>query len=218
MKNPTSPTWKSEIIPILTVIAGIIFGIYFYFTLPDVVASHWNFKGEVDGYSSKLFTVVFFPIMFIGLYLMFYFLPYFDPKKERYQEFKNIYHIFKTIILFFLLSIFIIVGLTNLGYNINIGKIIPALIGILFIIIGKYMEKIKPNWFLGIRTPWTLSSETVWKKTHRFGSWVFIALGIILLLTPLFPEKISFTIFIISTMTLILSLFIYSLIIYTKEK
>ena len=109
-------------------------------------------------------------------------------------------------------------GLANLGYPINIGIVIPTLVGILFIIMGNYMGKIKYNWFIGIKTPWTLSSENVWNKTHRIAGWLFILMGVVMLLMPIFPKEIMAPIFFSTIIAVVFGSFIYSYILYRNEK
>lgn len=159
-----------------------------------------------------------FPWFWLACICYFFFLPYLDPKKERYEQFAKVYHIFKSIIIGFLAIIFFATGLFNLGYQIPIGKIVPVLIGALFIIIGNYMGKIKFNWFVGVKTPWTLSSEEVWNKTHRFFGKIFIASGIILAINAWIPGTVGMIIFFANMAMLVLGGFIYSYIAYRQEQ
>lgn len=215
--SPIKPNLRTEIIPILLIIISIVASFYFYSVLPDQVATHWNFEGQVDDYSSKAVGAFLLPGIMILMYLMFLGLPYIDPKRKRYGEFANVYHIFKGILIGFMFIIYLATSFANLGYNIDIGVVIPALVGILFIIMGNYMGKIKHNWFMGIRTPWTLSSENVWNKTHRVGGWLFILLGIIMLLMPIMPKEIIAPIFIAAIVAVTVGTFGYSYFLYRNE-
>ncbi|MDO8669503.1 MAG: SdpI family protein [Candidatus Buchananbacteria bacterium] len=216
--SPIKPTVKTEIFPLLLLILTLAASFYFYNNFPDRIATHWNFEGQIDGYSSKAVGVFLLPLVILGLYLMFLVLPYLDPKKDRYQEFAKTYHLFKSLIIGFMFIMYIATGLANLGYPIDIGIVVPVLVGILFIIMGKYMGTIKPNWFVGIRTPWTMSSENVWHKTHRVGGWLFIAVGIVMLLMPLLPKWLALPIFIIAIGFATLGSFVYSYFLYRTEK
>lgn len=211
-------TIKTEIFPILLVIIAILTSFYFYANFPEQVATHWNFEGQVDGYSSRAVGAFSIPLLMLGLYIMFLALPYIDPKKERYEEFSKVYHIFKGLIIGFMLVLYMATDLANLGYPIDIGIVVPTMIGILFIIMGYYMGKIKPNWFMGIRTPWTLSSENVWHKTHQVGGWLFAGLGVVMLLTPLLPRIAIIPVFFIAIIITVVGSFTYSYFIYRKEK
>lgn len=218
MSNPIKPTIKTEILPLVLILISLAASFYFYANFPDQVPTHWNFAGEVDSYSSKAFTAFFFPVLAVLMYFLFLVFPSIDPKKDRYNEFRKVYHIFKSLILAFLVIIYFIVGLNGLGYNISVSLWMPALIGLLFIVMGSYMAKIKPNWFMGIRTPWTLSSEEVWNKTHRFGGKMFILGGILMILQPFLPVSFRTTIFIITLVIVLAGTTGYSLIAYLREK
>jgi uncharacterized membrane protein len=186
--------------------------------LPERIPVHWNFSGEVDRWGSGKVHAVFFSVLVIGMYLLFLFIPYLDPKKARYEQFSKTYHIFKSIIIFFLFLIYLIASLNGLGYNISVAFWVPVLIGILFIIIGNYMGKIKSNWFVGIRTPWTLSSEEVWNKTHRFGGKMFILAGLLIAFEGIMPANWRLPIFIIALVVILLGTLVYSYVVYLKEK
>lgn len=218
MSNPIKPTIKSEIMPIIFILIACFSSFYFYAHFPDQVPLHWNFAGEVDSYGSRIQGAFLMPAMMIGMYLLFLFIPLIDPKKERYAQFRKIYHVFKGVLLFFMLLIYYALGLSGLGYNIEIGTWIPVFVGLLFIILGNYMGKIKPNWFMGIRTPWTLSSEEVWNKTHRFGGKAFIIGGVLMVFMSLIPVAYKIPIFIIVIVIVGFLPIIYSYILFIGEK
>ena len=215
--SPIKPTIKTEIIPLLLLAAVAVSSLYFYNHFPERVPSHWNFKGEIDGWSGKAGAAFGLPAILVLMYLMFLVIPYLDPRKEKYQQFAKVYHIFKTSILSLLGLLYFAVGINGIGYPINIGLWTPVVIGLLFIILGNYMGKIKSNWFVGIRTPWTLSSEEVWNKTHRFGGKIFILAGIGMILQPFLPENFRLPLFIITITAMLLGTFGYSYFIYKKK-
>ncbi len=218
MDTPTKFNIRQEIFPILLILVSFAFGVYFYQHFPDRVASHWNFKGEVDGYTGKFFGSLFIPLLLLGMYVLFLVLPKIDPKKERYAEFMGVYNLVKTLILGVMFVIFLATGYYNLGFKISIGSLVPMLIGAMFIVMGNYMGKIKNNWFLGIKTPWTLSSENVWNKTHRLGGWLFMLFGLGLVLVPFLPASYSPVILFGGVIILVLGTFVYSYWLYRKEK
>jgi len=218
MSNPIKPTIKTEFFPLAILVLTAAAAIFFFNNLPERVATHWNFAGQVDAYGSGRAQAIAIPIMAAGMYLLFLLLPYLDPKKERYEQFSKVYHIFKNMILALLIIIYFVVGLNGLGYNLPVGVIIPVLIGLLFIIIGNYLGKIKRNWFMGIRTPWTMSSEEVWNKTHRFGGKMFILAGLLMMLETVLPNSFKLPIFIIMMIALLFGTIGYSYIVYLQEK
>ncbi|MBU1036550.1 SdpI family protein [Patescibacteria group bacterium] len=211
-------TFKTETLPILIVLISIVLGFYFYSVFPDQVPVHWNVAGEIDRWGSKFEGAWLMPLIAIGMYILFLILPIIDPRKEKYNQFAKIYLLFRMLILLMMLGIYLIASLNSLGHNIRVEVWIPIVIGLSFIIIGNYMGKIKSNWFLGIRTPWTLSSETVWNKTHRLGGKLFMLMGILLIITPLLPYHNIFFVLIIPVLIISLIPVVYSYLLYRKEK
>jgi uncharacterized membrane protein len=209
---------KTEIFSWLVIAITAVASIYFYRHFPEKVITHWNYAGVPDGWSSRAFGAFFFPALLLAIYLLFLWLPLFDPKKERYAEFAGVYSIFKNIIVFFLSLIYFIASLNNLGYAIDIGIFVSSAVGLLFVVIGNYFGKIKPNWFIGIRTPWTLSSEFVWNKTHRFGGKVFILGGLIMIFTGFAPLAWRLPLVVVDVVMLSLGTMVYSYFIYKKKK
>jgi len=210
--------FKKELPAILIIIASWVLGWYFFQNFPDTVVTHWNFYGQADNWGKGTTNAIAIPLLITGMYLLFLVLPKLDPKKERYEEFKKVYAIFKTILMFVMFLVFLTSGLYNLGYNIPIRYVIPTIIGLLMIILGNYMGKIKPNWFVGIKTPWTLSSENVWNKTHRMGGYVFILFGLLILITPLLPKILGLIAFVSGILIITVGTFGYSYWLYRKEK
>lgn len=218
MNNPIKPTIKTEIIPLLLIIATILLSIFFYPMLPEKMISHWNFQGQADGWMPKLFNTILFPCIITACYLLFLIMPYFDPRKERYPEFRGVYNIFKTAMILVFFIVYLASLLANLGLPINIGKIVSLVIGLMMIVLGNYMSKIKFNWFMGIRTPWTMSSEVVWNKTHRIGGWFFIIFGLCIIIAPYLPTFYGTIIFLGGVILATVGSYIYSYLVYRKEK
>jgi len=218
MKKLINFNFKTEWPVLILLLALVALSFYFYSHSPAIVASHWNFRGEVDGYSSRAFASFFFPGLIIGIYLLFLILPNLDPKKERYPDFLKTYNVFRYAMVIVLAIIYLATGIYNIGYHINIGVIVAGTIGLLMIILGNYMGKIKNNWFVGIRTPWTLSSENVWNKTHRVGGYLFMIFGLIIMIAPFLPETIGLVLFFGWTVILLVGTFAYSYWLYRQEK
>ncbi len=218
MANPIKPTIQSEFIPLALLVLTIAASVFFYNNLPERIAVHWNYAGQADGYGSGQTQAIVFPLLIIGMYLLFLLIPYLDPKKERYEQFSKIYHIFKSIIMGLMVVIYMIIGLNGLGYNLPVGVIMPGLVGLLFIVMGNYLGKIKMNWFMGIRTPWTLSSENVWNKTHRFGGKMFILSGLLMIAQIFLPLNFRLPVFIFSIAVILFGTVGYSYIVYLREK
>jgi uncharacterized membrane protein len=165
------------------IIAGLIttlaVTIAVYPAAPDLIVSHWNAAGQPDGYMSKFWGLFLIPLIMTGIVALFAILPRIDPYKKNYEKFRDYYDGFILVFVFFMLAIQIQIILWSFGYEISPNLTLPVLIGILFIYIGFLLGHAEQNWFVGIRTPWTLSSAAVWKKTHEIGGKLFIIAGII---------------------------------------
>jgi uncharacterized membrane protein len=169
-------TWYA-IIAVIILTFG--FTIAVYPSAPDLVASHWNAAGEVNGYMSKFWGLFLVPFIMTGFVALLAFLPRIDPHKENYEKFLGYYEGFILLFALFLMAIQVQIVLWSIGYQISPNITFPLLVGALFIYIGFLLGHAEQNWFVGIRTPWTLSSKTVWKKTHELGGKLFVIAGII---------------------------------------
>lgn len=207
-----------DLIAWLFILIMVVSAIYFNGHLPDRVITHWNASGQADGWGSKNFHLIFFPLLTIAIYFLFKFLPKIDPKRRNYEQFDLSYHGFRLAFVIFFVVMFVVTSLVNMGYKINIGMTVGVLIGLLFIFIGLIIKNIKQNWFMGIRTPWTLSSDYVWTKTHIFAQKIFILAGFIFVLLPFLPAK-YFGYYILTVVLLIvLGTYGYSYWLYKKEE
>jgi len=211
-------TFKTEIIPLLIILISIGLGFYFYSAFPDTVPVHWGINGEVDRWGSKFEGAWLMPLIGAGMYILFILIPLIDPKKEKYEQFFKTYLIFRTLILLVMFGIYLIASFNTLGYNVRVEVWVPLAIGLLFVIMGNYMGKLKANWFMGIRTPWTLSNDEVWNKTHRLGGKLFIIFGVLLMITPLLPYNSFIYTLIVPVIIVSLVPIVYSYLIYRKIK
>ena len=150
-----------------------------YPTVPDRVVSHWNAASQADGYMSKIWGLSLIPLIITGFVALLAVLPRIDPYKRNYEKFGDYYEGFILLFVFFMLAIQVQIILWSSGYRISPNLTFPFLIGTLFIYIGFLLGRAEQNWFVGIRTPWTLSNETVWKKTHEIGRKLFKIAGVI---------------------------------------
>jgi len=201
----------------LIILVSLVSGIILYPKLNDKVASHWDNNGNVNGYTSKLTSILLLPGIMIILYFLFMILPKIDPLKRNISFFKNEWKYFIITIFLFLLYIHLLTLFYNTGLNVNISKwIIPA-IGFVFYQTGSLISKSKRNWFIGIRTPWTLSSDYVWNKTHKITSVLFKIYGLIVVLS-IFIFKLAFLILFVGIIGIIMFVYIYSYYTYKKLK
>ncbi|RJQ17379.1 SdpI family protein [Candidatus Woesearchaeota archaeon] len=184
--------------------------------MPPQMASHWNSQGEVNGYMSKFWGLFFLPLISIALFAIFYFIPLMDPKRKNIEQFRVYFDWFIVLFIFFLTYIHVLSLYWNLGHQFNMTlQIIPG-IALLFYYIGIMLRHTKQNWFIGIRTPWTLNSETIWNKTHAIGGKLFKASAIICLLGLIFQKYAIFFMLIPVLISAIITI-LYSFILYKKQ-
>ena len=200
----------------LLVATPLLYALYLWNALPEKLPIHWNYKGEIDGYSSKLIGALFFPGLNVVLYFILAFIPKLDPKKANYALFTGPYFAIRLAITAFLVMVNIIILRAGMGDQIEVGKYIPAGVFLLFAVLGNYITNVRPNYFVGIRTPWTLNNEEVWRKTHYLGGRIWFFAGIIgFIASMILPTDATFmlmpVIIIISFIPLV-----YSYVIYKK--
>jgi len=158
---------KSELIIVVIILLSFAVGIHYYPQMPDRIASHWNAQGQVDGYMSKFWGLFLMPIISVGLLLLFILIPRIDPLKSNIQQFRKYFDGFVVLIMVFLFYLYLLTIFWNSGNRFNMIAFLSPAFAILFYYSGILIENTKRNWFIGIRTPWTLSSDRVWDKTHK---------------------------------------------------
>jgi len=208
---------KIEILAILLVILSFGAAAYFFNIMPAKFASHWNIQGQADGYMSKFWGLFLMPFISLGMVVLFFVLPRIDPLKRNIDDFRNYYDWFIILILLFLLYIYKLTILWNLNYRFNMGQALVPAFAVLFFYSGILLEKSKMNWFIGIKTPWTLSSESVWGKTHKLGGLLFkISAGLSLI--GLIYARYAFYFVIVPIILSSIYVTYYSYAEYIKEK
>lgn len=209
---------KRELILIFLIALTFILAIYSYPKLPEKIPTHWNSAGEIDNYGSKN-TILIIPFVLLGIYLLFFLIPKIAVFKENVDDFYKKYMFgFKLILILFFIVLYIFTLLSTFKYNLKINYVIFPALGILFYYIGYMIKNVKRNFFIGIRTPWTLANDNVWKKTHKQASLIFKILGIYTLIFIFFTSKYAIWFFIIPVLAAVLYLFMYSYFIFKKEK
>lgn len=211
---------KSGVAMLLIVVVAFAISLYFYPQLPEEMATHWNARGEVDGHMSRFWGTFLLPFITLGLVGLFLVLPKVDPLKRNYPVFKKYYYGVVILVLVFMLYVHVVSLAANLGFSFNMSYVMLFPLALLFLFMGLILPKVRRNWFMGIRTPWTLSSEKVWVKTHEVGGKLFVAYGIFLLVMLLFYDLVAdyFTWIVIGPVLLLVAFtFVYSYYEYWKE-
>ena len=213
MNNYLKKEWPFLLILLITFIAAIM--VYPY--MPDQVPIHWNVKGQVDNYGSRLFGTFFLPVLNIIMYVMLIVMPKIDPKQANYSKFGSSYLVIRYALHIFFALIFTLTVFASLGYDINISKWIAVGVAILFIVMGNIMGRVKHNYFVGFRFPWTLANEEVWRKTHQVGAKAMVLGGLGSLIGAILTSgSISFVILMIGIFVPMIFTTIYSYLLYKK--
>jgi len=207
---------KGEKIALSIIVLSFIIAVCSYPYMPEKMAIHWNTKGNVDSYGSRFEGLFFLPFLLAGLFLLFMAIPKIDPMKYNIEDFRKYYDNFIVLFFIFLLSVYLWSILWNFGVEIRINAVIPVGVGILFFYIGILLENAKRNWFIGIRTPWTLSSEDVWNRTHKIGGKLFKVLGLVVIFGIFFQKYVLFF-FLVPLLLVAGYLVVYSYFEYQKE-
>ena len=206
---------RSEIIFLGLVLLSFLIGFYFYPQMPERVASHWNASGQVDDYMPRFWGVFFMPFMLLGMSLLFIAVPRIDPLKQNIEQFRRYFDVFIILVLVFMIAVYLQTILWNKGIQISLNVTLPIGLGLLFYYTGILVENAKMNWFIGIRTPWTLSNEVVWDKTHKVGGKLFKIAGLIGLAGVFFQPYAVYFIF-IPALSVALITVVYSYIAYKQ--
>lgn len=201
---------KKELPLVVIVLLPFIYLAYIWNQLPEKVPLHWNIKGEIDRYGEKIELIIIPFLLPLLLYIIFLVVPKIDPKNQlnkmgnKLQTIKFLLTTFMSILALFILYTAKNESFANPNY-------IVLLIGVLYLVFGNYFKTIKANYFIGIRTPWTLENETVWKETHKLGGKMWFIGGLIIILSSLLLEKqTNFTIFIVITAIITIIPVVYS--------
>ncbi|MGA9532351.1 MAG: SdpI family protein [Anaerolineales bacterium] len=181
---------KVDWLSVLAVVAALGASLVLWRRLPDSMPIHWNAAGQPDGYGSRLVGAFLMPVVMVGIYLMFEVLPRIDPRRRNYERFADTYRFLRTLLILFMMLVH---GLTLYsvvyGGNMLSSNLMFAAVGLLFVLLGNYMPRFRPTWFVGIRTPWTLSSDRIWRKTHRLGGRLFFLVGLALIAAIWLPAQ-----------------------------
>jgi uncharacterized membrane protein len=197
-------TKTTFVISIILIVMATIAGLLLWNQLPDQMASHWNANDQVDGTMSKFWGVFLMPFITLGMLVLFLVIPSIDPLKANIAEFRESFNLFIVLIIAFMLYVYGLTLAWSLGYQaFNMSKAMLPFMGVLF--------------FIGIRTPWTLSSDSVWDKTHQLGSILFMMSGAFAIAGGFIGGMAAFWLMFIPLIGSTVFLVIYSYVLYRNE-
>lgn len=211
-------TKTTSMIALGMIALALLAGAVLWNQLPDSMASHWNVNDEVDGTIPKFWGVFLMPLITLGMLALFLVLPGIDPLKANIAKFRESFNLFIVLIVAFMLYIHGLTLAWSLGYqDFKMSAAMLPFMGVLFIAIGFMLRKAKRNFFIGIRTPWTLSSDSVWDKTHQLGSTLFMLSGAFAIVGGFFGGMIAFWLMFVPLIGSSLFLVVYSYVLYRDE-
>ena len=190
----TMKTKNIQILIIGLILVSFLIGAYLYPYMPEKMASHWDANGSVDGYMPKLWGLFLLPAITAILFLVYMLIPKIDPLKGNIEKFRGHFDVFILLLFVFLFYVHMLTMLWNLSYRFNIIQLLTPAFGLLIYYAGIMMENAKQNWFIGVRTPWTLSSEVVWDKTNKLAGKLFKVAGVLAAMGLIFPKYAIFLI------------------------
>lgn len=195
-------------------LVALIFSAIAYPRLPEQIPIHFNAQGIPDGYGSPL-TIFLLPAIILLVNVLAEVTKHADPRTANYSVFSKHYYLFFLVfnVFMFLVQLYLIAYALNI-ITFNVSNVIIIALGVLFIIIGNMMPKFKQNFFMGIKTPWTLADEQVWYETHRFGGKTWFILGIAMCICGFLPSIASFPIMLVVIIIAAAAPMVYSYIIY----
>ena len=202
---------------ILLTVVSLLLSLTVFSSLPEQIPAHWNVHGTVDRFAPKL-TVFIFPGIIFLITILFQFMRRTDPNSDNYDKFQREYHRYTFVIglVFFAVQIMTIAAAFRMDFNVNL--IFCLGIGSLFIFIGNLLPKTKHNYFIGIRTPWTLADEQNWFRTHRIAGKIWVLGGLIVALTALAPESFQVPVFLTVLAVMVVTPFVYSYTDFRKKR
>jgi uncharacterized membrane protein len=205
-------------IPLFIIAAAVVASAIVYPKLPATIPTHWNMDGQPDDWSSRAFGAWITPVILLGVWALFRLLPAIDPRGANYAKFGGAFEAIIDSLMLFLLGMHIVLLRAGLGYPVQIERILPFGVGVLLIVIGNLLPRCRPNWFVGIRTPWTLSSDRVWEKTHRFGGRLFVAGGFLIVIASLLWVQWVHLVLITVVLLATAAVLIYSYLEWKREQ
>lgn len=208
---------KKEAVIGLILLLPFVYILFMWSKIPEQVPTHFNVKGEPDDYSTKAFALLLLPFMNVIIYFILFFIPRIDPRKKNYALFGSSYQNIRLVIHLFLAGIFIFITQTTSGGEpLKLNAFLSIML-LFFALLGNYLRTVRSNFFVGIRTPWTLSNDVVWRKTHELGGRIWFYSGITLAIMVFFlPQTAAAVVMICGIFCMVIIPLVYSYLEYKK--
>jgi uncharacterized membrane protein len=205
-----------EFICAAIVVVSFVISFILYPSMPEQMPTHWDAQGQVNGHASKAVALFIMPVISFFLFLLFIAVPRVDPLKKNVAKFRNYFDGFIVAVFLFLFYLYFLTMAWPLGFRFDMIRMLSPAFGFLFYCAGILISKAKRNWFIGIRTPWTMSSDRVWDRTHELGGKLFKAAGIIAFFGVFFRDHVLGFV-LVPVIAAAVYTFVYSYFEYKKE-
>lgn len=180
---------RVRIISAVFVLVAVAVGVWLYPQMPAVVATHFDAQGRANGWSPRWLAASLPTFVVLGLVILTWVLPLISPRKFAIKPFARVYEGVMLAVQGAALVTGICAALKGTGYHVPLATIGTLVLGVMFMVMGNYMGKLRKNFFIGIRTPWTLASDAVWERTHRMAGWLFMLAGLVWIVLGLTGAK-----------------------------
>lgn len=210
--------WRRDWLPLAAIAVAFAASLLLYPRLPERMPTHFNIAGQVDAYGSRLEGAFGLPVVALIIYGLLFVIPYADPKRASLLRSSDAYMLMRTAVVLFMLYMHGVILYTVLRGGTLSNGLIFAGTGAVFIVMGNYMPRMRPNWIAGIRTPWTLSSESVWRATHRLGGRIFVLGGLLMLFSSFLTERLMLVALFLTIGLIAIVPTVYSLVLFRREQ
>jgi uncharacterized membrane protein len=205
--------------PILLAVIGVLMSLAVYSRLPDTIAVHWDLDGNPNGWLPRAIGAFFAPVFLLVLWGLMRLAPRLDPREENYRRFGEAYETMIASVLLLVLATHAIMLAIALGHHVPVGRLVPALVGALFVVIGNVMPRLRANWWIGVRTPWTLSSDRVWARTHRLAGYSMTIGGLVMIVGGLvLPATLGAPVVVGAAVASVFAPAVYSYLTWRREQ
>jgi uncharacterized membrane protein len=203
--------------PLLLALLGVLASLAVYSRLPSSIAVHWDLDGNPNGWMPRPLGAFFAPVFLLVIGQLMRVLPRVDPRATAHAALPDAYETIIAAALLLILACHGIVLAVALGYRVPIGRAVPALVGALIVVIGRVMPRLQPNWWYGIRTPWTLSDDRVWARTHRLAGFSMTAAGVVTIAAALaLPASLGLPVLIAAIVAAVIGPVVYSYLAWRR--
>jgi uncharacterized membrane protein len=205
-------------LPLVLIAAMFVAGAIAYPHLPARIPTHWNAAGRIDAWAERSFASVFSePLLALGMYVLFMVMPYFDPRRQNVLRSKQVYFLVLELVTGLLAAIFAGTVLAAFDPTFRMDRLVLVGTGVMFVVLGNHLGRVKPNWTMGVRYSWTLSDEVVWVKTNRLGGWLFAAGGLLTIACAFVPPPANVVIMLGWVLGILPVTYVYSMRLYKQR-